>query len=88
MEEILMKYVELGALGVFSLLLLTKGLSALNLLSTSLTELSKSQEKLADTVSRLAEKVYSVDSRVSNIEREIAEIKLMTKSILERTDFK
>lgn len=93
MEEIVLKCAELGALGIFSLLLLTKGLSALNSLSTSLTELSKSQEKLAESVTRLTEKIYNVDSKVENIKAELQdlkadlfEVKQFLKSLLERKE--
>lgn len=68
MEELLLKYVELGALGIFSLLLLTRGLSALNTLSDS-------QRTLASAVDKLADKINLMDSRVSDIERELSDIK-------------
>ena len=82
MEDFLMNVIELGALGIFSLLLLTKGLSGLNELAKSVNELSVSQKvlsetvsKLAETVTRLAEKMNDVDNRVDRFERELRDIK-------------
>ena len=85
MEEIILKCAEFGILGVFSLLMLTKGLSALNTLSDS-------QKTLAAAIDKLADKINSMDGRISNIEREVRdlssdflEIKQMLKSILQRS---
>ena len=84
MEEIILKCAEFGILGVFSLLMLTKGLSALNTLSDS-------QKTLAAAIDKLADKINSMDGRISNIEREVRDLrgdfletKQMLKSILER----
>ena len=70
MEEMLLKSVELGALGIFCLLLLTRGLNAL-------TALTQAIEKLAD-------KINLMDSRITNIERDILELKQLMKNFVER----
>ena len=84
MEEIILKCAEFGILGVFSLLMLTKGLSALNTLSNS-------QTILATAIDKLADKINSMDGRISNIEREVRDLrsdfletKQMLKSLFER----
>ena len=68
MEEILAKSVELGALGIFCLLLLTKGLNALSLLSDS-------QKTLATAIEKLADKINSIDGKIAILEREIQDVK-------------
>ena len=70
MEEMLLKSVELGALGIFCLLLLTRGLNAL-------TALTQAIEKLSD-------KMNAMDSRITNIERDILELKQLIKHFFER----
>ena len=70
MEEMLLKSVELGALGIFCLLLLTRGLNAL-------TALTQAIEKLAD-------KMNAMDIRITNIERDILELKQLIKHFFER----
>lgn len=72
MEEMLLKSVELGALGIFCLLLLTRGLNAL-------TALTQAIEKLSD-------KMNAMDSRITNIERDILELKQLIKHFFERKD--
>ena len=57
MEEILLKSVELGALGIFCLLLLTKGLNALTVLTQA--------------IDKLADKLNALDGRITNIERDV-----------------
>ena len=79
MEEMILKAVELGALGIFCLLLLTKGLN-------SLTALSDSQKALTQAIEKFTDKINSMDSRITNIERDVLELKQLVKSFLERKD--
>ena len=72
MEEMLLKSVELGALGIFCLLLLTKGLNALTVLTQA--------------IDKLADKLNALDSRITNIERDVLELKQLVKNFLERKD--
>ena len=81
MEDIILKSIELGALGIFCLLLLTKGLN-------SLTALSDSQKTLASAIEKLADKINSMDGRITNIERDVLELKQLVKNFLERKDSK
>lgn len=67
MEDFVLKCAEFGVLGVIVLLLLTRGLSALNELSKTTTILSKSQEALAGSINKLAEKVANMDTRIINV---------------------
>lgn len=61
MEEFLLKAGELGALGLISLYLLTKGM-------TSIRELADSNKMLADAVTKLSDKVNGIDSHVGILE--------------------
>ena len=77
MEEIIMKCAEFGILGVFSLLMLTKGLSAVTALTSA--------------IDKLADKINAMDGRIGNVEREIRDLrqdfletKHLLKSLLER----
>ena len=79
MEEMILKAVELGALGIFCLLLLTKGLNYL-------TALSDSQKALTQAIEKFTDKINSMDSRITNIERDVLELKQLMKSFLERKD--
>ena len=79
MEDILLKSAELGALGIFCLLLLTKGLN-------SLTALSDSQKALTQAIEKFTDKINSMDSRITNIERDVLELKQLMKNFLERKD--
>ena len=79
MEEMILKAVELGALGILCLLLLTKGLN-------SLTALSDSQKALTQAIEKFTDKINSMDSRITNIERDVLELKQLVKSFLERKD--
>ena len=79
MEEMILKAVELGALGIFCLLLLTKGLN-------SLTALSDSQKALTQAIEKFTDKINSMDSRITNIERDVLELKQLMKTFLERKD--
>ena len=72
MEEILLKSVELGALGIFCLLLLTKGLNALTVLTQA--------------IDKLADKLNATGGRIANIERDVLELKQLVKNFLERKD--
>ena len=67
MEDSILKYSEFGVLSVITLLLLTKGISALNKLSETTTALSEAQKALADSIKTLAEKVSDMGSRLSNV---------------------
>ena len=69
----ILKAIELGALGIFCLLLLTKGLNAL-------VELSNSQKTLANAIEKLADKINSMDGRITNIERDVLELKQLLKN--------
>ena len=77
MEEIIMKCAEFGILGVFSLLMLTKGLSAVTALTSA--------------IDKLADKINAMDGRIGNVERDIRDLrqdfletKHLLKSLLER----
>ena len=92
MEEILLKYVELGALGIFSLLLLTKGLTNLNTLAQTMASFSEVQKALTATIEKLTDRLNVTDNKVSNIEREVRDLrndfletKQLLKSVLERS---
>ena len=52
MEDAILNYAEFGILGVVTLLLLTKGLSALTELTKTTATLSDSQKALADSITR------------------------------------
>ena len=65
MEEAFLKYAEFGILGVVTLLLLTKGLTALNELTKTTASLSDAQKALADSIAKLADKVSDLGSRVN-----------------------
>ena len=67
MEESVLKYAEFGVLGIITLLLLTKGLTALNELTKTTATLSEAQKALADSIKTLAEKVSDMGSRLSNV---------------------
>lgn len=67
MEESILKYAEFGVLGIVTLLLLTKGLTALNELTKTTATLSEAQKALADSIKTLAEKVSDMGSRLSNV---------------------
>lgn len=75
MEEMIMKFGELGALGIISIFLLTKGTSALK-------ELSDSNKLLADAVTKLSDKVNSLDMRVNGFEHDLRN--LDTKTLTEK----
>ena len=71
MEEIIKECAEFGILGVFSLLMLTKGLSAVTALTSA--------------IDKLADKINSMDGRIENVEREIRDLRqdfLETKHLL------
>ena len=79
LEEMLLKSVELGALGIFCLLLLTKGLN-------SLTALSDSQKALTQAIEKFTDKINSMDSRISNIARNVLELKQLVKLLFPKPD--
>ena len=64
MEEFILKGFELGALGIISLFLLTKGMTAIK-------DLSDSNKLLADAVTKLSDKVNMLDGRFLSIEFEL-----------------
>ena len=64
MEEFILKGFELGALGLISLFLLTKGMTAIK-------DLSDSNKLLADAVTKLSDKVNMMDGRFLSIEFEL-----------------
>jgi len=67
MEETILNYAEFGILGIFSLLLLTKGLNSIIELTKTTAILSESQKALADSVTKLAEKVAEMGTRLSSL---------------------
>lgn len=67
MEESVLKYAEFGVLGIITLLLLTKGLTALNELTKTTATLSEAQKALADSIKTLAEKVADMGSRLNTV---------------------
>ena len=67
MEEIILKCAEFGVLGVIVLLLLTRGITALN-------SLTQSQTVLAESINRLYKEVAVVDNRVNVIEGRLTAI--------------
>lgn len=66
LEDAILKYTELGIVGIFALLLLTKGLSTVIKLSEASTKLAESQAILAKSIDKLTEKVACMDTRLSN----------------------
>lgn len=67
MEESVLKYAEIGVSGIVTLLLLTKGLTALNELTKTTATLSDAQKALADSIKTLADKVSDMGSRLNNV---------------------
>lgn len=67
MDDFVLKCAEFGILGVIVLLLLTRGLTALNELSKTTAMLSKSHEALAGSINTLADKVSGIGMRISNV---------------------
>lgn len=74
LEEIILKCAEFGVLGVIVLLLLTRGITALN-------SLTQSQTVLAESINRLYKEVAVIDNRVDTIDREIKQMKLTLEEI-------
>lgn len=75
MDELFLKSFELGALGLISIFLLTKGLNAIK-------DLSDSNRQLADAVSKLSDKVNSMEHRFSNFEYEFRTMRTQLDKIL------
>ena len=71
MEDMILKFTEFGVLGVFSLILLTKGLTNLSELNKSTATLSEAQKALADSVTKLAEKVSGFSFQLAGIEKRL-----------------
>lgn len=70
------KILEIGALGTINILLIWKGVPALN-------ELSKSNTVLANSIDKLAE---SVNNRLTLIERDLSEIKSTLNFVVRRLE--
>ena len=71
MEEMILKYVEMGVLGAVTLLLVTKGLNALTRISETTAELSAAQKALADSITKLTEKMTSFSFQLADIEKRL-----------------
>ena len=67
MEDLFLKSFEYGALGFISIILLTKGMSAIK-------DLSDSVKSFADVVAKLSDKVNLMDNRVLGFEYELRNI--------------
>lgn len=74
MEEAILKYAELGGVGIFALIMLTQGLRNLSDLNKSTAALSEAQKALADSISKLSEKVNSFSFQLSSIEKRLDKI--------------
>ena len=74
MEDMLVKYAEFGIVGVFSLILLTKGLTNLSELNKSTAALSESQKALADSITKLSEKIHSFSFQLADIDKRLAKL--------------
>ena len=72
MEEIILKSIELGALSIFCLLLLTKGINALN-------AISETQKSLTIAIEKLTNKLNTTNSKLISIEHDILELKQISK---------
>ena len=91
MEDMVLKYAEFGVLGVITLILLTKGLNALNELARTTATLSEAQKALADSIARLADKVATLEEKTNSVSFHIEGIekrldKLDTEGIEKRLD--
>ena len=75
LEDLILKGIELGALGIFSLFLLTKGTSAIN-------DLADSNRSLADSVAKLSDKINQLDTRVNGVEFELRNLDSRNVSVL------
>ena len=71
MEDAILKYAEFGIMGVFSLIMLTKGLTNLSELNKSTAALSESQKALADSITKLSEKIHSFSFQLNDIEKSL-----------------
>ena len=74
MEDVILKYAEFGVLGVFSLLLLTKGLTNLSELNKSTAALSEAQKALANSITKLSEKIHSFSFQLNDIEKRLEKL--------------
>lgn len=74
MEDTILKFAEFGVLGVFSLLLLTKGLTNLSELNKSTATLSEAQKALADSVTKLSEKIHSFSFQLADIDKRLGKL--------------
>lgn len=72
MEDMILKLTEIGALGVVTLYLLTKGTAALH-------ELSENDRKLADSINKLsatlAGSISDFERRIFNLETQLHDLK-------------
>ena len=80
MEDTILRFEEFGVLGVFSLLMLTKGLSNLADLNKSTASLSEAQKALAESITKLSEKVHSFSFQLADIEKRLDKIEDLLKS--------
>lgn len=71
LEELILKYAEFGILGVITLLLLTKGLTALTQLTQTTAKLAESQKALADSITKLTEKISNFGYQLAGIEKRL-----------------
>lgn len=67
MEDTILKYAEFGVLGVITLILLTKGLNALNELARTTATLSEAQKALADSITKLTDKVATIGEKMNSV---------------------
>jgi len=80
MEDTILKFAEFGVLGVFSLLMLTKGLSNLADLNKSTASLSEAQKALAESITKLSEKVHGFSFQLADIEKRLDKIEELIKN--------
>lgn len=75
LEEIILKCAEFGVLGVIVLILLTRGITALNSLTQSQTALTESTNRLYDKVVVMDSRIGVIEGRLTAIESALGEIK-------------
>ena len=71
MEDLVLKCAEFGILGVITLLLPTKGLTALNAITQATTALTESISKLTEKVSSLDIKLETLKYQIEGLEKRI-----------------
>lgn len=85
MEDTILKYAEFGVLGVITLILLTKGLNALNELARTTATLSDAQKALADSIAKLADKVATIGEKMNSVSFQIEGIEKRLDKLEENT---